>query len=247
MNLDQPQAIRTIFFDVGFTLLYSHPSDFEICRRVCERLGFYLRQQDLETSWVEAEEFFLRYMRANRHVWASDAAIREFWTAYYMRMLRPLVKDRNEALLYELAQMITREYDSHTSWQMYPDVLPTLQALRASNKYTLGAISDWSRSLGPIFQRLHLNTYFDCLLISSVTGHAKPSTILYETALERANTVADYSIHIGDSYTLDVLGARAAGIIPVLLDRKRQIKQTQIDCLLIHSLGELLPLLEMEV
>lgn len=246
MNLDQPQAIRTIFFDVGFTLLYSYPSDLEIYLQVCESLGFYPNQQDLEKRGVEAEEFFLNYMRANRHVWASDATILEFWTAYYIRMLRPLVADQDEKLLHELAHRITREYESHTSWQMYPDVLPTLQALRASKKYTLGAISDWSRSLGPIFQRLRLNTYFDCLLISSVTGHAKPSTVLYETALERANTVADYAIHVGDSYTLDVLGARAAGMIPVLLDRKRQIKQAQVDCLLIHSLSELLPLLEIE-
>lgn len=246
MHLEQPQAIRTIFFDVGFTLLYSYPSDLEICHRICQQLGLHLHQQDLEKQWVEAENFFLHHMRANRHVWASDATIREFWIMYYMNMLRPLVADQDEKLLSELAHMITREYDSHTCWQIYPDVLPTLQALSASKKYTLGAISDWSPALGQILQRLNLNTYFDCLLISSVTGHSKPSTILYETALERANTVADYAIHIGDSYTLDVLGARAVGMIPVLLDRKRQITQEQVDCLLIHSLSDLLPLLEVE-
>ncbi len=246
MHLDQPQAIRTIFFDVGFTLLYSYPSDLEICLQVCERLGFHLHQQDLQKQWAEAEDFFLHHMRANRYVWASDATIREFWMMYYMKMLRPLVAEHEEKLLHELAQMITHEYDSHTSWQMYPDVLPTLQALHASKKYTLGAISDWGHALGSILQRLNLNTYFDCLLISSVTGHSKPSTILYETALERANTIADYAIHIGDSYTLDVLGARAVGMVPILLDRKRQITQDQVDCLLIHSLSDLLPLLEIE-
>ncbi|HEY0754899.1 MAG TPA: HAD family hydrolase [Ktedonobacteraceae bacterium] len=246
MNLEQPQAIRAIFFDVGFTLLYSHPSDLEICLQICEHLGFHLHQQDLEKRWVKAQEFFLHHMRINRHVWASATAIREFWTMYYMRILRPLVAPQDEKLLYELAWRITSEYDSPASWQIYPDVLPTLQTLRTSGKYTLGAISDWSPALGPILQRLRLNTYFDCLLISAVTGHAKPSAILYETALERANTIADYSIHVGDSYILDVLGARAAGMIPVLLDRKHQIKQAQVDCLLIHSLSELLPLLEIE-
>lgn len=246
MHLEQPQAIRTIFFDIGFTLLYSYPSDQEICRRVCARLGIHLHEQDLAKQWSVAEDFFIRHMRANRYVWANDATIREFWTMYYMKMLRPLMKDHSEHLLHELAHMITREYDAPTSWQMYPDVLPTLQMLRSSKKYTLGAISDWSNALGSILQRLKLNTYFDCLLISSVTGHSKPSTVLYETALERANTVADYTLHIGDSYPLDVLGARSAGMTPILLDRKHQIKQDQVDCLLIHSLSELLPLLEIE-
>ncbi len=244
MHLEQPQAIRTIFFDVGFTLLYAHPSDLDICLQVSKRLGFHLDAEELAQQSARADDFFLRHMRANRSVWASEGSIREFWIMYYMEMLQPLLAEHDEKHLRHLARTIAYEYDEHTSWQMYPDVLPTLQALHASKRYTLGAISDWSHALGPIFQRLDLNKYFDCLLISSVTGHAKPSALLYETALERANGVADYAIHIGDSYTLDVLGARAAGMIPILLDRKRQLKQEQIDCLLIHSLSDLLPLLE---
>ncbi|HVU69546.1 MAG TPA: HAD family hydrolase [Ktedonobacteraceae bacterium] len=246
MQLEQPQAIRTIFFDVGLTLLYAYPSDLEICLQVCQRLGFHLTEEELVKQGARAEDFFLRHMRANRYVWASDVSIREFWIMYYMEMLQPLMIEHGEKHLRNLARTIAYEYDKHTSWQMYPDVLPTLQALHASKKYTLGAISDWSHSLGPIFQRLNLNKYFDCLLISSVTGHAKPSALLYETALERANSVADYAIHIGDSYTQDVLGARAAGMIPILLDRKRQVRPEQIDCLLIHSLSDLLPLLEID-
>ncbi|HEU5374562.1 MAG TPA: HAD family hydrolase [Ktedonobacteraceae bacterium] len=246
MRLEQPQAIRTIFFDVGFTLLYTYPSDHEICQRVCARLGLHIHLDQLKTRLVEAEDFFLRHMRANRHVWASDARIEDFWLTYYMNLLRPLVEEHDEKRLLQLASALYHEYDSHTSWQLYPDVLPTLEALRASGRYTLGAISDWGISLGPILQRLQLNSYFEHLLISALTGHAKPSPSLYEMALARANSVADYSLHIGDSYTLDVLGARAVGMIPVLLDRKRQLTPDQVDCLLIHSLSDILTLLEIE-
>ena len=246
MHLDQPQAIRTIFFDVGFTLLYSSPSDLEICQQVCERMGLSLRQEELEARLSEAEKFFVHSMRSDPHVWASEVAIRDFWIRYYVQMLRPLARAYDEARLQELAHTITREYDSHTSWQLYPDVLPTLQALRASGKYTLGAISDWSPALGPIFQRLQLNIYFDCLLISSIHRHSKPASALYEAALARVNAIADYAIHIGDSYPLDVLGARSVGMTPILLDRKRRVKPEQVDCLLIHSLSDLLPLLEIE-
>ena len=31
--------------------------------------------------------------------------------------------------------------------------------------------------------------------------------MLYELALQRANSIADYTLHIGDSYIHDVLGA----------------------------------------
>lgn len=246
MQLEQPQAIRTIFFDVGFTLLHTHPSELEICQQVCARLGLHLHLEQLQDGLVAAEEFYWRHMRVNRQVWASDADITNFWLLYFMNLLRPFVEEHDERRLRQLAEALNREYDSHTSWQLYPDVLPTLEALRISGRYTLGAISDWGFSLGPILQRLQLNTYFEHLLVSSLTGYAKPSPSLYETALARADSIADYSLHIGDSYILDVLGARSVGMTPVLLDRKHELTPAQVDCVLIHSLSDLLPMLEIE-
>lgn len=247
MQLEQPQAIRTLFFDVGFTLLYPFPSDQEICQQVCARLGLHLRLEQIAQRLIEAEDFYWQRIRLNRQVWSSDAVIKDFWVHYYMNVLQPFLEEHDEHRLRQLAEALTDEYNSHTSWQLYPDVLPTLEALRASGRYTIGAISDWGHSLGPILQRLQLNTYFEHLLTSALIGHAKPSPTLYETALTRANSIADYSIHIGDSYTLDVLGARAVGMTPVLLDRKHHLKPDQVDCLLIHSLSELLPLLEIKI
>lgn len=246
MQIEQPQAIRSLFFDVGFTLLHPYHSELEICQQACKRLGLHIRPDKFEDHLHEAMDFYFQHMRIHRHVWASNAAINEFWVTYYMNLLRPLLEEQDEERLRTLAQSICLEYDSHTSWQLYPDVLETLEALQATRRYTLGVISDWGISLGTIFQRLRLNKYFDCLLVSAVNGHAKPSPALYEAALKRANAVADYTLHIGDSYTLDILGARAVGIIPILLDRKRQLLASQVDCLLIHSLSELLPLLEIE-
>ena len=158
-------------------------------------------------------------------------------------MLRPLIEEHNEPLLYELARRITKEFEEHTSWQVYPDVFPALKTLKAHN-YKLGVISDWGIALGPILRRLHLTNYFDCLLVSAVTRHAKPSPALYDLALQRANSIPDYTIHIGDSYIHDVLGARAVGITPVLLDRYNRLEANNLDCLLVHSLHGLLELLE---
>jgi putative hydrolase of the HAD superfamily len=246
MHIEQPQAIRTLFFDVGFTLIHPYPSDLEICQQVCARLGLHLHTESLSDRLREMEDFYLRHMRTNRQVWGNQTILHEFWMTYYMNMLRPLIEEEDETRLHQLAEAVYHEYDAHTSWQLYPDVLPTLKALSASRRYRIGAISDWGISLGPILQNLQLNTYFEYLLISAVIGHAKPSPSLYEAALLRADAVADYALHIGDSYTLDVLGARSVGMTPVLLDRKRRLQADQVDCLLIHSLSDLLSLLEIE-
>jgi putative hydrolase of the HAD superfamily len=240
---EQPQSIRTVFFDAGFTLIRPYPSTPEICQQVCQRLNLHVHLDAVKERMTEAQDYYYRQMRLNRHTWGSEQAISEFWISYYMNLLRPFIEEHDEPRLYQLAQVINQEFDKHTSWEVYSDVFPTLEALRR-HKYTLGVISDWGISLGPILRRLNLTPYFDCLLVSAVTRHAKPSPLLYEMALERANSIADYTLHIGDSYIHDVLGARAVGMTPVLLDRPGHLEESNVDCLLIHSLAELLDLLE---
>lgn len=246
MLLEQPQAIRTIFFDAGFTLLTPARSTAEICQQVSKDLGLHVHLEDVEQRIYDAEDYYFRQRGENRHTWADEQAIAKLWTGYYMTLLRPFVEEHDETRLYQLAEAIAEEYKRHHNWKMYPDVQPTLEALR-THGYTLGVISDWSISLGPILQSLHLTQYFDCLLVSAQTRHAKPSPMLYELALQRINAVADYTVHIGDSYIFDVLGARSVGITPVLLDRGRHVEQKSVDCILVHSLYELLSLLEVPI
>ena len=241
---EQPQSIRTVFFDAGFTLIRPYPSTPEICQQVCQRLNLHIHLDAVKERMTEAQDYYYRQMRLNRHTWGSEQAISEFWISYYMNLLRPFIEEHDEPRLYQLAQVINQEFDKHTSWEVYSDVFPTLEALRR-HKYTLGVISDWGISLGPILRRLNLTPYFDCLLVSAVTRYAKPSPLLYEMALERANSIADYTLHIGDSYIHDVLGARAVGMTPVLLDRPGHLEESNVDCLLIHSLADLLDLLEL--
>ncbi len=242
-QLEQPQAIRTIFFDAGFTLLTPARSTPEICQQVCKDLGLHLHLEEVEQRLYDAEEYFFRHRGENRHTWADEQAIADLWTGYYTTLLRPFVEEHDEVRLSQLAEAVAQEYKKHTNWKTYGDVRPTLEALRAHG-YTLGVISDWGISLGPLLRSLHLTQYFDCLLVSAQARHAKPSPMLYELALQRTNAVADYTVHIGDSYIFDVLGARSVGITPILLDRGNHVEQKSVDCLLLHSLYELLSLLE---
>ncbi len=242
-QLESPQAIRTIFFDAGFTLLRTSPSLVEICQDVCRREGVHLGIEQVSRQLPAAEAYFFEAMKANRRTWASEAAIVSFWDGYYKALLRPCIEDANEALLERCAQEIIKEFDLHTRWELYPDVLPTLQALQGRG-FTLGIISDWGGNLASIIAGLDLPRYFDCLIISAVTRHAKPEPGLYELALQRANAIPDYAIHIGDSYIHDVLGARAVGITPILIDRPGSLRAEEVDCLLIHDLREVLDLLD---
>jgi putative hydrolase of the HAD superfamily len=53
---------------------------------------------------------------------------------------------------------------------------------------------------------------------SHVIGVAKPDPAIFAPALEVLGVPADRVAYVGDSVTMDVGGARAAGLLPVLLD-----------------------------
>ena len=55
---------------------------------------------------------------------------------------------------------------------------------------------------------------------SAEVGAAKPDRVIFARALELAGVDAGAAVHAGDSVEADVLGARAAGIAPVLVDRR---------------------------
>jgi FMN phosphatase YigB (HAD superfamily) len=85
----------------------------------------------------------------------------------------------------------------------------------------------------------------DCLVISALARCARPSPTIFEVALERTHTRAEEALYIGDNYLHDVIGARAAGITPILLDRSALISDA-MDCLVVHSFSDLLELLKID-
>jgi putative hydrolase of the HAD superfamily len=134
-----------------------------------------------------------------------------------------------------------RAFDGPAAWEPYPDVRPALELLHG--RYTLGIISDWGISLGSILRAHDLLGDLDFLVVSATSRRAKPDPALFDLALQRADALGDYTVYIGDSYVQDILGARAASIHPILIDRRARLDPAALDCPVIHGLDELPALL----
>ena len=243
-ELSQPQSIRAALFDVGYTLLAPHPSILEIVLAACAEQGVTVERACLDRSLTPAELFLRNRSKENPRIWADEAAIQGTWIAYFTELLRPCLGEDENALR-ACAAASQRHFDQASNYALYPDVLPVLRALHARG-VTLGVVSDWGIGLGLILRHHDLLPYFDFTVISASLRLAKPDPALFETALRRADAIPDYTVHIGDSYILDVLGARAAGIHPVLLDRRGVVNPTDVDCLVVRDLYGLLDALKVE-
>lgn len=243
--LPQPQAIQAIFFDVGFTLLESSPSIPVIVCDVMARRGTPVPLECLERSLPRAESLFSEMSREAPHTWGDELEIARIWQRYFTELIKPCFADSTDETLLAAAADVQRQFDLATSYALYPDVEPALTALHARG-LKLGIISDWGIALGLILRHFGLTRFFDFAVISATARRAKPDPELYRLALDRADVVADYAMHIGDSYVRDVLGARAMGIHPVMIDRMRMLQPSVVDCPLVYDLFELLDLLGIE-
>jgi putative hydrolase of the HAD superfamily len=101
----------------------------------------------------------------------------------------------------------------------YPEVPQALGALRVAG-LRLVVVSNWDVSLHEALARSGLAPLLDGAVSSAEAGAAKPAPAIFERALVLAGDVAPAgAVHVGDDAALDVAGARAAGIAPLLVVR----------------------------
>jgi putative hydrolase of the HAD superfamily len=106
----------------------------------------------------------------------------------------------------------------HNLWELVPqETIPGLERLRRLG-LKLVVVSNANGTLRAHFARLGLATHFDVLIDSQEEGVEKPDPRLFAIALERSGARRETTVHVGDIYHVDVVGARAAGLRPVLFD-----------------------------
>ena len=126
-------------------------------------------------------------------------------------------------------------------WEHVPEfVVPTLTKLRRDG-YKLVVVSNANGTVQRAFRRVGLLDLVDFIVDSADVGFEKPDRRLFDEALRLAGTDHSCALHAGDMYHIDVAGARAAGLTPVLVDEANLYLEA--DCHRIRSIAELPELL----
>jgi HAD superfamily hydrolase (TIGR01549 family) len=229
--------LTAVIFDAGLTLVESHTPPFEVARRGLAEEHVDVADADLALI-MDGAQAEVETMWHHGDWWSSESEVRRLFTTAYEHSLEDqLGAGRPAGWAARAAHRIYDEYQDARHWRLFADVLPTLTALDQRG-VRMGVVSDWGHGLEAILLELELGRYFDFLVVSSRVGVAKPDPRVFAMALARVSARPEEAVYVGDTYVKDVIGARAAGIAPVLLDRKG--RAPQVDCLLVRSLFELL-------
>lgn len=109
-------------------------------------------------------------------------------------------------------------HTEHNLWEYVPSyVLPALERLAASG-LTLAVGSNANGIIERVFERAGLRRFFKVICDSHVEGVEKPDRRFFEILVARAGARPDTTLHVGDLYHVDVVGARGAGLQAMLFD-----------------------------
>jgi putative hydrolase of the HAD superfamily len=190
--------VEAITFDVGGTLIECWPSVGHVYAEVAELHGHpQLSPEVLNRRFKEAWKK-LKPFRHTSNEWAIlvDATFGE--------LVQPPPSVTFFPELYN-------RFSEPNAWHVFEDVLPVLKALK-SRGIALGIISNWDERLRPLLSQLKLDHYFDAIVVSCEAGAHKPSQAIFETACAALASRPANTLHVGDSFELDLAGALAAGL-----------------------------------
>lgn len=103
-------------------------------------------------------------------------------------------------------------------WCVVPEGLgDALDAMRANGVKT-AIISNSEGMLEGLFRDLGIREHFDLVVDSGLVGVEKPDPRIFGFALDHFGIAPARTLHLGDMFATDILGARAAGIRYGLID-----------------------------
>ena len=150
--------------------------------------------------------------------------------AFRLQLLRDLLKnyeihDASDASI----QILQDDFDQNRldALDFFPGILDFLIEVRGNVR--LVVITNGPEfSQVPKIEAIQLENYVDHIIIGGQEPEQKPARSIFDKALHLANCDASEAIHIGDSLSSDIAGAKNSGIKSIWVQHQQAIDETNI-------------------
>jgi putative hydrolase of the HAD superfamily len=204
---DRPAKIETVLLDAGGVLL---DLDYDYLRRLLDARGFEVSRDELAVLEARARVEIERRVR-------DGGRVGEAWRDYFRSILgrAAVPPDHHESIVDSL-------WEAHHRVGLWtvaiPGAVETVRGLRRRG-YRVGVVSNAEGRVETDLRSAGFDGLLETVVDSHLVGIEKPDPGIFAIALERLGARAETTIFVGDVPAVDLDGARAAGIFPLLLDR----------------------------
>lgn len=195
--------ITTLLLDVGGTLV---TPNFERIAAEYAADGVIVAAAVLERAEAEARLASDRGDGVRRHA--------DTWLSYMLNIAHYAGVERPPVPAFE---RLRGYHDTTNLWECVIDGTETALAALAL-RYRLGVVSNANGTVRRKLERVGLAHFFETVVDSAEEGIEKPDARLFHVALERLAARPEQTAYVGDMFKVDVVGALAAGLHPILLD-----------------------------
>ena len=222
--------LKAVFFDCGGTLVSLVPPREELFIRAANSIGLRLSPQAVKQAY-RIVDFHTKYSSISI---AGPNDRDSFYKRYNQQLCCALGLSSQFAALYP---RVVDQFRESKSWKLLPDTYATLKALFETG-IPLAIVANWDKSLPAFIENLGIAAFFRIIVSSAEIGVEKPAPTIFRAALDHLLLVPerDDILYVGNEYETDVISARAAGLLPVLIDRDGDYPHA--DCLRFDSLAQ---------
>ncbi|KAL5276412.1 HDHD3 family protein [Megaselia abdita] len=215
--------IRLVTFDITGTLLNFRRSPSEQYVDVAESFGYTIPAALLSASFIR-EYKIMEKRHPNYGKTTYGMTYMDWWRVLvantFLKCNGNIPKDE----LLTIANELIKQFKTETSWVLVDGTVELITKIKEAG-ISVGVISNFDGSLEEILKNMKLPE-FDFVLSSYNCGATKPHPQIFQTALKLGGNVKPHqSLHIGDTFELDYLGAKNAGWSAVLVNPSNDLSE----------------------
>lgn len=233
-------SIKAILFDFDGTLRHNLPSGGEVFTDYVISQGLQVTNEDRRRADIWEHYYFASSPEIQSDQKKFNGEREDFWFHFAHRRLAAL--GCAPELVLELGPKVSahmREKYNPDVWM--PEEIHTIIPRLRETGYTLGVVSNRDNPYQDEIDGLGMQDYFHFSLAAGEVKSWKPDPGIFEHAVKLSGTTPETTLYVGDNFFADVVGARRAGLQPVLYDPKRLFHEP--GCPVIATFDELINLI----
>ncbi len=140
----------------------------------------------------------------------------QFWRDYFVTVIRRAGVP--EAQVDLASETLRRQHHEDHLWTWIQEGAAEALVRIREMGYRLGIVSNADGRVEALLQRLGLAELVEFVIDSHAVGVSKPDPRIFRMGADRLGLPPEECLYVGDLYAIDVIGARGAGLQPLLLD-----------------------------
>jgi HAD superfamily hydrolase (TIGR01549 family) len=205
-------GVRLLSLDAGNTIVF-------LDHRACADIAASALARLVDERAIERAEGIAKKLLDAKQLLPplDDNEINPAWGAF-MATLIQIATEVDDARAYACTRVLWAEHRRFNLWRKVPDGLVAAIAELRARGVPVAVVSNSEGQLQTLFDNLGIGDAFDLVVDSHHVGVEKPDPRIFAPVLARFGVAAHETLHLGDTFATDVVGARAAGVRVALVD-----------------------------